>query len=429
MILDYESAEVPTDVESQICIVGGGPAGITLALELAKSGMDVALLEGGGTTPTAESQRLYAGKNVGTPYFPLDACRLRVLGGSSGHWSGWCGALDESDFYPKDWIPMSGWPIAKADLDDHYRKAHHYLNLGPFEYDLDYWESEFSNFPDFEKSNLIARILQFSSPPVRFGTAYLDQLESNDRIRVYLNANATRLGLSKDGARIESVDIRSLGGRRGVAKAAQYVVACGGIENPRLLLASNDVNRNGVGNDRGLVGRFFMEHPEAPCARIFNFDARQMNEFGRLATDRGRRLAHYLAQVPKSNEACRSAMAWVSSTCIVSRTTFPKTAGPPIFPCAGRWGDGKLPESAGAKLGLWLRDFDTLAACCRTETSRHRTRESRRHFECASRHRTRTVASCCRMNSMISAVRWPTWIGNSPISTDARLQDDVVDRC
>ncbi|MGH8222265.1 MAG: FAD-dependent oxidoreductase, partial [Woeseiaceae bacterium] len=208
MILDYESAEVAPDIESQVCIVGGGPAGITLALELAKSGIDVALLEGGGTTPSAESQRFYAGENIGQPYFPLDTCRLRVLGGSSTHWSGWCGPLDESDFQRKDWIPLSGWPIARSDLEEHYRTAHQYLNLGPFEYGVDHWASEYSDFPDFEAKNLVARLIQFSSPPVRFGTAYFNQLDTSGRIRVYLHANATRLDLGENGQKIGSVSIR-----------------------------------------------------------------------------------------------------------------------------------------------------------------------------------------------------------------------------
>ncbi len=262
---------------------------------------------------------------------------------------------------PKDWIPMSGWPITRAELDDHYRKAHQYLNLGPFEYDLDFWKSEYARFPDFEESNLVARLLQFSSPPVRFGTAYLNQLESTERIRVYLHANVTRLGLSKNGARIESLDIRSLGGRRGAAKASKYVVACGGIENPRLLLASNDVARNGVGNDRGLVGRFFMEHPEAPCARIFNYDARQMNDFGRLTTRSGVKIGALFGASPAKQQSLQigSGAGFINMHRV--EDDLPENAWASQLSVRRSIGKRKLPENLGSILSLWLRDFDTLA--------------------------------------------------------------------
>lgn len=84
-----DARELPEDanIECDICIVGGGPAGIILALELAGKGLKVVLLEGGDIYFTEESQALYEGPNLGFPYDTLETARLRFLGGSSNHWS------------------------------------------------------------------------------------------------------------------------------------------------------------------------------------------------------------------------------------------------------------------------------------------------------------------------------------------------------
>ncbi len=92
-----------------VCIVGSGPAGITLARRLAASGAAVALKEAGGLDYSAQSQSLYEGENAGLDYFPLDVSRLRYFGGTSNHWAGWCRALDAYDFSPpKSFNPLSG---------------------------------------------------------------------------------------------------------------------------------------------------------------------------------------------------------------------------------------------------------------------------------------------------------------------------------
>jgi choline dehydrogenase-like flavoprotein len=83
---------------------------------------------------------------------------------------------------------------------------------------------------------------------------------------VLLHANVTRIALNESARAVESLEIQSLDGHRLRARARHHVLATGGIENPRLLLASNDVQSPGVANQNGLVGRFFMEHPHTDDA-------------------------------------------------------------------------------------------------------------------------------------------------------------------
>ena len=122
-------ARAALDRAFDLCVIGAGPAGITLARQAAAAGLSVALMEAGGEDLTVESQEVYEGEVLGQDYFPLDIPRLRFLGGSSNHWGGWCRALDAIDFEPKSWNPMSGWPIRKADLDPYQPATDAILDL------------------------------------------------------------------------------------------------------------------------------------------------------------------------------------------------------------------------------------------------------------------------------------------------------------
>ena len=90
MFVDTRRVENGTDDQTAVCIIGGGVAGITLALELEKQGIDACLLESGGFKPDDATRDLYRGKDIGQPYIFSDGCRGRFLGGSSNCWGGWC---------------------------------------------------------------------------------------------------------------------------------------------------------------------------------------------------------------------------------------------------------------------------------------------------------------------------------------------------
>ena len=100
MIVDAARERAAFAEPVDVCVIGAGPAGITLARALAAAGASVALMEAGGLEISAESQDAYVGTTVGLDYFPLDTCRLRYFGGTSGHWGGMCRNLDAYDFEP-----------------------------------------------------------------------------------------------------------------------------------------------------------------------------------------------------------------------------------------------------------------------------------------------------------------------------------------
>lgn len=134
MLRDARELDDGQLLNCDLCIVGGGAAGITIARALADGKVKVCVLESGGLEFEEPVQNLYQGANVGLPYFDLDVCRLRFLGGSTNHWAGRCRPLDELDFEARPWLPHSGWPFTKAELDPYYREAQKICQLGAYDY-------------------------------------------------------------------------------------------------------------------------------------------------------------------------------------------------------------------------------------------------------------------------------------------------------
>ena len=91
-------------------------------------------------------------------------------------------------------------------------------------------------------------------------------------------ANATNIQANSTASAVDHVEIRSLTGSSGLVVAKIFVLACGGVENPRLLLLSNGVEAQGLGNRHSLVGRFFMDHHELEAATLISDNGDDLRE-------------------------------------------------------------------------------------------------------------------------------------------------------
>lgn len=267
MFADLRSLENGATLDADICIIGGGPAGITMALEFAGTSTSVILIESGGLDLDADTQDLTVGPNIGQSYYPLETVRLRMLGGNTNHWQNWCGELDPIDFRERDWVPHSGWPIGAAELAPYIKRARPLCGLVPALPDAEIWRQLKTEPLTFDPEYLTTAFVQFAGP-TNFSEKFGQALRAAANVRVLLYANVTNIQTDPAAANVEHVAVSSLTGRKATVKARVFVLACGGIENARVLLSSDTVEPNGLGNRHDLVGRYFMEHTEAPVGTV-----------------------------------------------------------------------------------------------------------------------------------------------------------------
>jgi choline dehydrogenase-like flavoprotein len=272
--------EAGAHLEADIVVVGAGAAGITIAKRLSGKSLRVVVLESGSDHYDADAQSLYEGAIVGQQTDPLDVARLRVFGGTTNHWGGWCRPLEPSDFRPRaDW-PESGWPIGRPDLNPYYREAVAVCQVGPASFDdVAYWQHQ----PGGEALIPLAfDALQFQSAVfqisrIRFGEAYRADLEKAPNLRVILDATVLELlpaaSSRPDQTRksVGQVSVTTKGSKTFTVSGRIFVVATGGIESTRLLLLSAKINPTGAGNENDLIGRYFLDHVWMTTAAYLRF--------------------------------------------------------------------------------------------------------------------------------------------------------------
>ena len=255
-----------TTFECDLCIIGAGPASLSIARELIGSTSQVCVLESGGLDIDHELQELVGADVVGFAYHHHET-RCRVLGGSTARWAGQCGPLDPQDFARRPWVEHSGWPISQADVDDYAERSRSIHQLTTSNYNPDYWDGKPRRLLDVGAAGMVHKVWQFSEP-TDFGLAYRSDLAAAPNVRVLLHANATEIVLDGYARTAQGVRVRTLEGKTGFVAARYVVLACGGIENARMLLLSNRVAKNGIGNNYDLVGRYFADHPHQIAGQV-----------------------------------------------------------------------------------------------------------------------------------------------------------------
>jgi choline dehydrogenase-like flavoprotein len=257
MLMDL-AAGAPELLEADAAIIGAGAAGLTMARALVAGGKSVILLESGGLDYEPATADLNAGVNVGEPYYDLAKARLRFFGGTTAIWGGRCAELDPIDFQVRPWVEHSGWPFTYDDIQPFYRSARQLLDLP-----AEFLGSDGAGglLDTLACDDLAVRHWEFDRRFDRFSFHANQELINHPRLTAVLHANVQEIIPSSSGGAVDRLDVRAPGGRRIVVRAGTIVLAAGGLENPRLLLASNSVMKDGLGNQHDLVGRFFMEHP------------------------------------------------------------------------------------------------------------------------------------------------------------------------
>lgn len=268
--IDSNRYKFPTNIKTNICIIGAGAAGITLARNL-KNVDDVLLIESGDFNLSGSTQALYEGASTALPYFDLLTCRLRYFGGTTNHWGGYCRPNDPIDYEGRASLGLPKWPIDEHILAPFIDKAAKELGL---EYDF------FDNKELFEKHNieqeelidskgndLYTKVFQLTKM-TRFAQIYKDELSKQDNLRIFMNLNVTHMQLDTRGGKVISVNCKTLQGKEVTIEAEEFIIASHAIENARLLLNSNDVQKTGLGNQNDHVGRYFMDHIHIKATKL-----------------------------------------------------------------------------------------------------------------------------------------------------------------
>jgi choline dehydrogenase-like flavoprotein len=268
VLRDGRTVPAGTTVESDVCIIGGGVVGLVLGRELSGLGRGVCIVESGGLEFDAPTQELARGAVVGEPTNDPVTTRQRQLGGAANLWDSHlepellgfrCAPLDAIDFERREAVPDSGWPFDHAHLDPYYQRAQAICGLGPYTYTAASWASDEAPVFPVDQTLLDTTVWQFGRQD-RFLSQYPAALRAAADVTVLLHSNVTEIEVDESGTSARGVRVATLSGNAFSVRAPMVILGTGGIENPRILLLSDRVHRNGLGNQRGLVGRYFMEH-------------------------------------------------------------------------------------------------------------------------------------------------------------------------
>jgi choline dehydrogenase-like flavoprotein len=245
-----------------VCIVGSGPVGMSLALEFERLGRDVLLLEAGKMEPDeslAEDTRAH----IRDPqrHVPMEIAVCRAFGGTSWLWGGRCVPYDDVDFVSRPFVPHSDWPVTHDEIKPWYAPTAAYMLCGSGEF-----ERAPVHLPAMQ--NVSASSLERWSAPARIVLKYRASFERSSRISVCVKSPVVELDFDPQGTRLDQIVIIVDGGRKAYVKAKSFILATGGVETTRLLLAAQRSSPTHFGGKEGPLGRYYMGHISGKIADI-----------------------------------------------------------------------------------------------------------------------------------------------------------------
>ena len=257
-----------------VVIVGAGAAGIFLAVDLARRGRRVLLIESGHFKEDDDRQGLndleQSGKRMANALWN----RKRVLGGTTTIWGGAALPFAPLDFQKRDWVEDSGWPIAYDSLHTYFAAANRFMGIDERNYSSDILSLFGQENPGFDPALVDYHYCKWATQP-NFFKLHKRTLERE--VTVLYNAHLLRIDLGEAG-RAAQVEIGDFRGRRRAVPIKDLVLATGGIETSRILLLNDHQVSGGLGSGSGWLGMSFMEHPCLEGGHVESDDMRRLQE-------------------------------------------------------------------------------------------------------------------------------------------------------
>ncbi len=194
----------------------------------------------------------------------------RQVGGTTALWGGRCVPFDPIDFEDRPLTAQAPWPIGYADVEPYLQRACAWAACGRAAFNA-------GDIPELAHGEMVAGLpdgdvrttdLERWALPTRFGSEYRAALRDAPSLTLWTGLTCTEIVTTPAGDAVDRLVVKTLDGRGGSVVATDYVVATGGLEATRLLLASDRHHPAGLGNAGGHLGRWYMSHVEGRVARV-----------------------------------------------------------------------------------------------------------------------------------------------------------------
>ncbi len=288
MKINTEALNNQEEIVSDVVIVGAGPSGITMADEWRQYGYRVNVLESGSDQPSQAVQQLSSGALSGHLYEPMESTHIRQVGGTANHlilkltdkqYGYRYTPMEAIDFEERDYIPHSGWPITKSDLDPYYALVHHKCEIGDYDYTAARWNKQNDALLPMPNNKAETSVFMFG-PTRKFNHDFPLNVSQSEKVDLYTNATAVELICDDSGQAISAVLVKTFDGKEILFKATYFILAANALQTPRLLLNSrrHPQHPNGIGNQHDNVGRYYMDHCLVPFGNFVPNDLKYINQ-------------------------------------------------------------------------------------------------------------------------------------------------------
>jgi choline dehydrogenase-like flavoprotein len=270
LIISGDALSGSSELSAHLAVVGAGPAGIVIALEAAKNGYEVLLIESGFDKFDVHAQQL-ADAAAWDPdrHAPMSMSVRRQMGGTSTIWGGRCVPYDRIDFTDRPYITDTAWPVSYDELEPYFQRACDWLQCGRPIFDVRSMQHlPPSLVPGLPEADGSTATLERWSRSTDFGRAYADALKQSARVRVVTGLTCTEVASQPGVTHVDRLACHTLDGKQVTIRARGYVLACGGLETTRLMLASRGPQGGPLGDHSGHLGCWYMAHVDGVIANV-----------------------------------------------------------------------------------------------------------------------------------------------------------------